>query len=253
MQKYFFHSETRLHYYIVKSKMFCCNLAKNIKKYSLCMKFTKEDAVKGLTAKLSQNVENISKWERTIKENVETLCSILGENSEIELDDFIEKAVPIFNTTAGFIRKENSDLAKTFKTEIDDLKAQLAKPNNQNQVKPTDPNEELLKRLEALENENKRNRDELAQRETKNKLAAKMKELGIKSNKWIEGMLSKAAITADMDVDATAKDYLEIYNDFVANVTPSVTPDNPSGKPTEYANDTIKAAAALAKQNSLVG
>lgn len=217
------------------------------------MKFTKEDAVKGLTAKLSQNVENISKWERTIKENVETLCSILGENSEIELDDFIEKAVPIFNTTAGFIRKENSDLAKTFKSEIDDLKAQLAKPNNQNQVKPTDQNEELLKRLEALENENKRNKEELAQRETKNKLAAKMKELGIKSSKWIDGMLSKAAITADMDVDATAKDYLEIYNDFVANVTPSVTPDNPSGKPTEYANDTIKAAAALAKQNSLVG
>lgn len=217
------------------------------------MKFTKEDAVKGLTAKLSQNVENISKWERTIKENVETLCSILGENSEIELDDFIEKAVPIFNTTAGFIRKENSDLAKTFKTEIDDLKAQLAKPNNQNQVKPTDPNEELLKRLEALENENKRNKEELAQRETKNKLAAKMKELGIKSSKWIDGMLSKAAITADMDVDATAKDYLEIYNDFVANVTPNVTPNNSSGKPTEYANDTIKAAAALAKQNSLVG
>lgn len=217
------------------------------------MKFTKEDAVKGLTAKLSQNVENISKWERTIKENVETLCSILGENSEIELDDFIEKAVPIFNTTAGFIRKENSDLAKTFKSEIDDLKAQLAKPNNQNQVKPTDPNEELLKRLEALENENKRNRDELAQRETKTKLAAKMKELGIKSSKWIDGMLSKAAITADMDVDATAKDYLEIYNDFVANVTPNVTPNNSSGKPTEYANDTIKAAAALAKQNSLVG
>lgn len=217
------------------------------------MKFTKEDAVKGLTAKLSQNVENISKWERTIKENVETLCSILGENSEIELDDFIEKAVPIFNTTAGFIRKENSDLAKTFKTEIDDLKAQLAKPNNQNQVKPTDPNEELLKRLEALENENKRNKEELAQRETKNKLAAKMKELGIKSSKWIDGMLSKAAITADMDVEATAKDYLEIYNDFVANVNPNVTPNNSSGKPTEYANDTIKAAAALAKQNSLVG
>lgn len=217
------------------------------------MKFTKEDAVKGLTAKLSQNVENISKWERTIKENVETLCSILGENSEIELDYFIEKAIPIFNTTAGFIRKENSDLAKTFKTEIDDLKAQLAKPNNQNQVKPTDPNEDLLKRLEALENENKRNKEELAQRETKNKLAAKMKELGIKSSKWIDGMLSKAAITADMDVDATAKDYLEIYNDFVANVTPSVTPNNTSGKPTEYANDTIKAAAAIAKQNSLVG
>lgn len=219
------------------------------------MKFTKEDAVKELTAKLTPSVENISKWERTIKENVETLCAILGENSEIELADFVTKAMPLFNTTAGFIRKENSDLAKTFKTEIDDLKAKLENKNvpPTPPTPPSNPNEELMKRLEALELENKRNKDELAQREVRSKLVAKMKEKGIKSDKWIEGMLSKATLTADMDVDATAKEYLEIYNGFIADVNPNITPNNPNGKPTEYANDTIKAAAALAKQNSLIG
>lgn len=219
------------------------------------MKFTKEDAVKELTAKLTPSVENISKWERTIKENVETLCAILGENSEIELADFVTKAMPLFNTTAGFIRKENSDLAKTFKTEIDDLKAKLSNKNEPPTppTSPSNPNEELLKRLEALELENKRNKDELAQREVRSRLVAKMKEKGIKSDKWIEGMLSKATLTADMDVDATAKEYLEIYNGFIADVNPNITPNNPNGKPTEYANDTIKAAAALAKQNSLIG
>lgn len=219
------------------------------------MKFTKEDAVKELTAKLTPSVENISKWERTIKENVETLCAILGENSEIELADFVTKAMPLFNTTAGFIRKENSDLAKTFKTEIDDLKAKLENKNvpPTPPTPPSNPNEELLKRLEALELENKRNKDELAQREVRSKLVAKMKEKGIKSDKWIEGMLSKATLAADMDVDATAKEYLEIYNGFIADVNPNITPNNPNGKPTEYANDTIKAAAALAKQNSLIG
>lgn len=219
------------------------------------MKFTKEDAVKELTAKLTPSVENISKWERTIKENVETLCAILGENSEIELADFVTKAMPLFNTTAGFIRKENSDLAKTFKTEIDDLKAKLENKNvpPTPPTPPSNPNEELMRRLEALELENKRNKDELAQREVRSKLVAKMKEKGIKSDKWIEGMLSKATLTADMDVDATAKEYLEIYNGFIADVNPNITPNNPNGKPTEYANDTIKAAAALAKQNSLIG
>ena len=49
------------------------------------MKFTKEDARKELTAKLTPSVENISKWERTITENVETLWNLLGEENEIEL------------------------------------------------------------------------------------------------------------------------------------------------------------------------
>ena len=47
------------------------------------MKFTKEDARKELTAKLTPSVENISKWERTITENVETLWNLLGEENEI--------------------------------------------------------------------------------------------------------------------------------------------------------------------------
>ena len=76
------------------------------------MKFTKEDARKELTAKLTPSVENISKWERTITENVETLWNLLGEENEIELADFGSKAVHLFDTTAGYIRKEKSDMAR---------------------------------------------------------------------------------------------------------------------------------------------
>ena len=94
------------------------------------MKFTKEDARKELTAKLTPSVENISKWERTITENVETLWNLLGEENEIELADFVNKALPLFNTTAGFIRKENSDLAKSYEDKIKNLsKEPTQQPN----------------------------------------------------------------------------------------------------------------------------
>ena len=76
------------------------------------MKFTKEEAGKELAAKLSKSVENIDAWDRTIRENVETLWGILGEENEIELNDFVSKSLPLFNTTAGFMRKTNADLAK---------------------------------------------------------------------------------------------------------------------------------------------
>ena len=58
------------------------------------MKFTKEEAGNEITARLSKSVENINAWDRTIKENVETLWSILGEDNEIELKDFADKALP---------------------------------------------------------------------------------------------------------------------------------------------------------------
>ena len=63
------------------------------------MKFTKEEAIKELKSQLSSKVEKIDKWERTITENVETLIALVGEDSTIELSDFVAKAIPLFNTT----------------------------------------------------------------------------------------------------------------------------------------------------------
>ena len=121
------------------------------------MKFTKEEAIKELKSQLSSKVEKIDKWERTITENVETLIALVGEDSTIELSDFVAKAIPLFNTTQGMLRKENADVAKGLEQQINELKAQLEKkePTKPNPKEPNDDVKALLQRLETLENESK--------------------------------------------------------------------------------------------------
>ena len=103
------------------------------------MKFTKEEAGKEIAAKLSKSVENIDAWDRTIRENVETLWGILGEENEIELGDFVTKSLPLFNTTAGFMRKTNADLAKSYEEKIEMLKQQQPQTPPSQQIPPTPP------------------------------------------------------------------------------------------------------------------
>lgn len=210
------------------------------------MKFTKEDASKELTAKLASKVEGIDKWKRTITENVETLWTLLGENSEIELSDFVEKALPLFNTTAGFLRKENADLAKSFEDKIKELESK-----NKPTPPPSNPNEELLNRLTALENENKKRLEEATAKEQKASLIAKIKEKGVKSSKWIESAVANVAYGGEFDVDAKATELLNMYNEMMADVNPSITPDKPNNPTNEYTSNIIKAASQIAKGGRL--
>lgn len=205
------------------------------------MKFTKEDARKELTAKLTPSVENISKWERTITENIETLWNLLGEENEIELADFTNKALPLFNTTAGFIRKENSDLAKSYEDKIKNLSKD---PTQQ-------PNDDVLKRLEELEAKNKLAEQKVLIEETKSKILSKMGELGIKDNSVSNKIISMISIDEKSDVDATANKCLELYNSIKANDSGHTTPQSPTTSQTDYARKTIEDAAALAKAQRL--
>ena len=205
------------------------------------MKFTKEDARKELTAKLTPSVENISKWERTITENIETLWNLLGEESEIELADFTNKALPLFNTTAGFIRKENSDLAKSYEDKIKNLSKE---PTQQ-------PNDDVLKRLEELEAKNKLAEQKVLIEETKSKILSKMGELGIKDNSVSNKIISMISIDEKSDVDATANKCLELYNSIKANDSGYTTPQSPTTPQMDYASKTIEDAAALAKAQRL--
>ena len=209
------------------------------------MKFTKEDAGKELTSKLSSMVEGIDKWERTIKENVETLWNLLGENSEIELPDFVEKTLPLFNTTAGFIRKENADLAKSFENRIKEMESKNKQNPNSNS------NEELLNRLVALENENKKRAEEAKAKEQKESLIAKIRDKGVKSNKWIESAVSNVIYGDEFDVDAKASELLSLYNELMADVNPNVTPNKPNNSAENYTANIIKAASQIAKGGRL--
>lgn len=206
------------------------------------MKFTKEEAGKEIAAKLSKSVENIDAWDRTIRENVETLWGILGEENDIELGDFVTKSLPLFNTTAGFMRKTNADLAKSYEEKIELLK------KNQPQTSPTpDPNKELIERLAALEKANEEQKTKLAIETKRKELTDKLKDKGVKDTKWINDLFSLVSVQADTDVDAEVDKYVNLYNSsrsrYNSNVTPSVSQNNPD----DYVNNTIKAAAAMRK------
>ena len=208
------------------------------------MKFTKEAAGKEIAAKLSKSVENIGAWDRTIRENVETLWGILGEENEIELADFVAKSLPLFNTTAGFMRKTNADLAKSYEEKIELLKQQQPTPS----PSPTpDPNKELIERLAALEKANEEQKTKLAIDAKRQELTDKLKEKGVKDAKWINDLFGLVSVQADTDVDAEADKYVNLYNysrsRYNSNVTPSVSQNNPD----DYVNNTIKAAAAMRK------
>ena len=208
------------------------------------MKFTKEEAGKEIAVKLSKSVENIDAWDRTIRENVETLWGILGEENEIELNDFVSKSLPLFNTTAGFMRKTNADLAKSYEEKIEQLKKNQPIPPT---PQTPDPNKELIERLAALEKANEEQKTKLAIETKRKELIDKLKDKGVKDAKWINDLFSLVSVQADTDVDAEVDKYVNLYNSsrsrYNSNVTPSVSQNNPD----DYVNNTIKAAAAMRK------
>ena len=206
------------------------------------MKFTKEEAGKEIAAKLSKSVENIGAWDRTIRENVETLWGILGEENEIELGDFVTKALPLFNTTAGFMRKTNADLAKSYEEKIEVLK------KNQPQPSPTpDPNKELIERLAALEKANEEQKTKLAIEAKRQELTDKLKEKGVKDAKWINDLFGLVSVQADTDVDAEVDKYVNLYNSSRSRYNSNVTPSSSKNDPDDYVNSTIKNAVNIVK------
>lgn len=190
------------------------------------MKFTKEEAIKELKSQLSSKVEKIDKWERTITENVETLIALVGEDSTIELSDFVAKAIPLFNTTQGMLRKENADVAKGLEQQITELKAQLEKkePNKPNPKEPNDDVKALLQRLETLENESKQAKLQVKLQNVRKSLIDKLKEKGVKDKDWANLMLDNISLTEDLDVDTKAADLLKLYNKSQSNANVTVTP-----------------------------
>lgn len=212
------------------------------------MKFTKEEASKELTSKLSTKVENIDLWQRTITENVETLWSIYGENSDVELSDFVAKALPLFETTAGFMRKTNADVAKPLQEKIKQLQEEQAARQQQ---EPKEPNEALIKRLEALEEENNRQKRELKTREMKTKFAKMLSDKGVANEGFVTAMADKQVFTDDFDFEAASNACLELYNSVRADVAKNVTPQSTKGGVNSYTTDTIKAAAEIAKKQTL--
>lgn len=211
------------------------------------MKFTKEDANKELVARMTAKGEKLNLSQRSMNEQVEHLYTLIA-NEEMELADFVEKVLPFVKTSDANVRNDVSQGIKDYKSQNP-----IVEPKKDPIVEPNNPNKELLERLEALEKKNRENELKLHNQNIKSNLSTKMKELGIKNTKWIDMMLENVSITEDFDVDTNATKYLELYNTMQADVDPSVTPNSTQGGKQDYTANAIKAAAAMAKANNLVG
>lgn len=225
------------------------------------MKFTKEDAIKGLEAKYASKVESIDEWKRTIEESVGHAIKMIGESSEIELEQFIDNLVPFLDTTAGFIRKKKSDLSselsKEFSEQINSLKTELESYKKTNNNKKDKENKEvseetrkLLERIETLERENKQSKADKTISEKKSEIKSKLKEKGVKRSDWIDLMLSESTISEDTDTEEKANSLLTMYNKMYANIdidTPLETGES-SEREKKAVNDVVSAAAEIAKQ-----
>lgn len=211
------------------------------------MKFTKEEARAKITDAFSKKVKDITEWERTIRENVDTLCSLLGEDSEIELDAFVAKAVALLDTQSGHLNKSNSLVAKSLNDKIKELEEAAKKAGSKNDDddkgddggKKDGAYDELLKRFKKLEERFEKEEKQKSVQRKVSDIKEAVKKKGVKNDEWIDTMLSKFAVTEETDVEKEADSLVEIYNKFNSETPIEVTPGGAGGGGSRM--DSIKA------------
>lgn len=175
------------------------------------MKFTKNELLEALKAKLTPNGKTLAMSERTLSANVEKIYKRLEKASnEDELADVVTEYLPDLEEINGNIQKDNSDFIKKWKEEHKDPKPEPApKPNNGG---GEDKLDKLLKEIEGLKSEREAEKTERAISQKRSELISRFKEKGIKDEKWLESYMKKLSVSKDTDTDAETEDALAFYN-----------------------------------------
>ena len=215
------------------------------------MKFTKEDAYKELVSKIPNKGQTLNLSERSIDEQLDTLIPLIA-NEETELNDFIEKVLPVFKTADGNVKNDVSVGIHKYKEEHP-----VQEPTKKKQEPQADPNgnselAKLLSRLETVESELANAKREKLVLDTKSILISKLKEKGVKDETWANALLSEINITEDFDVDSKVEAYVNLYNKSQATVGANATPQSSGGTKPDYLGEAIKQAAAYAKSQKLI-
>lgn len=175
------------------------------------MKFTKDELLETLKAGLVKKVEKLSISDRTLRAQAETLYSFATEDDE--LPSFAERVLPSLVSLDGNYRKDNSDYVKKWNEEH---------PKKEEGAEDRTLSE-LRSEIDALKTERENERNEKAASMRREEIASKLKEGGL-SQKWVSSYLRKLNVTKETDVDAEAKDAIEMYNASASSVKPSITP-----------------------------
>ena len=193
------------------------------------MKFTKEEAYKELVGKLTAKGEKLNLSERTLNRQLETLIKFVA-NDEMELADFITAIYDDVKSLDSQYRKDNSDFIKEW--EKNHPSPTEPKPNPQ--TEPANGNtspemEAIMKRLAALEDENKAIKKEKSISDIKSQLKKSLKEKGIDDDEWVDLMLQKVSITNEFDIEAESEFYLKLYNKSNSIPKQPATPHSTTG------------------------
>ena len=221
-------------------------------------KFTKQEAIKALEAKVPAKDKELDLG-RTISEAVDNSLELIGEDSEMELEDFVAKVFKQVKTSIGLTHSENSKVAQKMQSQLDELQKKIdGKSGQKKDDDDGDGNGNENKEIKAMMEKIAKMEEKLAAKETADTVAEKRKQLiakmseDIKDNEWIEGYLAEINVTADTDVEAKAKDYVAFYNKTHTKggkVTPKST-DGGEDSDTKYVKNTVAEAAKIKKSLS---
>ena len=221
-------------------------------------KFTKQEAIKALEAKVPAKDKELDLG-RTISEAVDNSLELIGEDSEMELEDFVAKVFKQVKTSIGLTHSENSKVAQKMQSQLDELQKKI--DGKSGQKKDDDDgggNGNENKEIKAMMEKIAKMEEKLAAKETADTVAEKRKQLiakmseDIKDNEWIDGYLAEINVTADTDVEAKAKDYVAFFNKTHTKggkVTPKST-DGGEDSDTKYVKNTVAEAAKIKKSLS---
>ena len=192
------------------------------------MKFTKEQLLDALKAKLTANGKHLSISEKTIKSLSDSHYDLLV-SEETEISDLVNKILPQYVSLNGNYEKDNADFIKKWKEDHPEPKPKpndTPDPGNNN---PSEVEKKLLERLEALERKEAEAEAARLTSVKRGELLDKFKEKGISDDKWINAYLKKLSISKDTDIEAETADALNFYNLSHANSGGRNTPGNSGG------------------------
>lgn len=183
----------------------------------------KEDAYKELVGKMTANGEKLNISDRTINENLETLMTLIATD-DMELNDFVEKVLPILKTADSNARADNASFVKSQQEETIKLKAEIEElKKSHTPPAGDDKNKDLLDRLTRMEQALSAAGKEKENENKRRQLAEKLKD-SIKNEKWIQREVNRYIISDDFDLDKSANEITESYNIAISGFDPNVTP-----------------------------
>lgn len=192
------------------------------------MKFTKEQLLDALKAKLTANGKHLSISEKTIKSLSDSHYDLLV-SEETEIDDLVSKILPQYVSLNGNYEKDNADFIKKWKEDHPESKPKPNDAPNPDNNNPSEVEKKLLERLEALERKEAEAEAARLTSVKRGELLDKFKEKGISDDKWINAYLKKLSISKDTDIEAETADALDFYNLSHANSGGRNTPGNSGG------------------------